>query len=76
AQPDPTWGETPCAFVELKPGAETTEAELVEHCRARLARFKAPITIVFGPIPKTATGKIQKFVLRQRARSAAAIEGA
>ncbi|HJS44156.1 MAG TPA: acyl-CoA synthetase [Gemmatimonadales bacterium] len=74
AQPDPTWGETPCAFVELKLGAKTTEAELVEHCRARLARFKVPKTIVFGPLPKTATGKIQKFVLRQRARSAAAIE--
>ena len=74
AQPDQKWGETPCAFVELKPGAETTEAELIEHCRARLAHFKAPKTILFGPLPRTSTGKIQKFVLRQRAKSAAAIE--
>jgi fatty-acyl-CoA synthase len=74
AQPDPTWGETPCAFVELKPGAQATESELIEHCRARLAHFKAPKTIVFGSLPKTSTGKIQKFVLRQRVRSTAAIE--
>lgn len=74
AQPDPMWGETPCAFVELKPGAQTTEAELIEHCRARLARFKAPKTILFGPLPRTSTGKVQKFVLRQRVRSAAATE--
>ncbi len=74
AQPDQKWGETPCAFVELKPGAQTTEAELIEHCRARLAHFKAPKTILFGPLPRTATGKIQKFVLRQRVKSAAAIE--
>jgi fatty-acyl-CoA synthase len=73
-QPDATWGETPCAFVELKPGAEATEAELIEHCRARLARFKVPKTIVIGPLPKTATGKIQKFVLRQQVRAAAASE--
>jgi fatty-acyl-CoA synthase len=73
AQPDATWGETPCAFVELKPDAETSEAEIIEHCRARLARFKVPKTIIFGPLPKTSTGKIQKFVLRQRARSAVAI---
>jgi fatty-acyl-CoA synthase len=74
AQPDPTWGETPCAFVELKPGATATEAELIQHCRATLARFKAPKSVVFGPLPKTSTGKIQKYVLRQRARSAEAIE--
>ncbi len=74
AQPDRTWGETPCAFVELKPGAETTEAEIIEHCRAKLAHFKAPRTILFGPLPRTSTGKIQKFVLRQQAKSAAAIE--
>jgi fatty-acyl-CoA synthase len=73
AQPDATWGETPCAFIELKPDAEVSEAEIIEHCRARLARFKVPKTIIFGPLPKTSTGKIQKFVLRQRARSAAAI---
>jgi len=73
AQPDATWGETPCAFVELKPDAEASEAEIIEHCRARLAKFKLPKAIIFGPLPKTSTGKIQKFVLRQRARSAAAI---
>jgi fatty-acyl-CoA synthase len=71
AQPDPKWGETPCAFVELKPGAQMTAREMIEHCRARLAHFKAPKTIIFGPLPKTATGKIQKFALRQQARSAA-----
>jgi fatty-acyl-CoA synthase len=74
AQPDPKWGETPCAFVELKPGAAVTEAELIEHCRQSLARFKAPKKIVFCELPKTSTGKIQKFVLRERARSASAIE--
>jgi fatty-acyl-CoA synthase len=73
AQPDEKWGETPCAFVELRPGVETTEAAIIEHCRARLAHFKAPKTVVFGPLPRTSTGKVQKFVLRQRARSAAAI---
>ena len=67
AKPDPKWGETPCAFVELKPGASATEAEIIEHCRASLARFKAPKAVVFGPLPKTSTGKIQKFVLRQQA---------
>jgi 3-(methylthio)propionyl---CoA ligase len=76
AKPDPTWGETPCAFIELKPGAHASAAELIEHCRARLAHFKAPKTIVFGSLPKTSTGKIQKFVLRQRVRSAAASETA
>jgi len=74
AKPDSKWGETPCAFVELKPGATVTEAEIVEHCRAHLARFKAPRAVVFGPLPKTSTGKIQKFMLRQHAKSAAAIE--
>ena len=74
AQPDPKWGETPCAFVELKPGATTTEAELIEHCRSHLARFKAPKRVVFGDLPKTSTGKIQKFLLRAQARSASAIE--
>jgi fatty-acyl-CoA synthase len=73
AVPHAKWGETPCAFVELKPGADATEADIIEHCRTRLAHFKAPTTVVFGPLPKTATGKIQKFVLRERARSAAAI---
>ncbi len=74
AQPDPKWGETPCAYVELKPGAAVTEAELIEHCRALLARFKVPKKIAFGELPKTSTGKIQKFVLRERARSSQAIE--
>jgi fatty-acyl-CoA synthase len=74
AQPDPKWGETPCAFVELKEGASATAEELIEFCRARMARFKAPKTVVFGPLPKTSTGKIQKFMLRERAKSTAAIE--
>ena len=74
AQPDEKWGETPCAFVELKPGASTTEAELIEHCRKHLARFKAPKRVEFGELPKTSTGKIQKFVLREKAKSASAID--
>ena len=74
AQPDEKWGETPCAFVELKPGATASEAELIEHCRQALARFKAPKKVVFGDLPKTSTGKIQKFVLREKAKSTRAIE--
>jgi fatty-acyl-CoA synthase len=74
AKPDSKWGETPCAFVELKPGATATEADIMEHCRAHLARFKAPRAVIFGALPKTSTGKIQKFVLRQQAKSASAIE--
>src|SRR5512135_3384993 len=74
ARPDPKWGETPCAFVELKPGARLTEAEVIEHCRAQLARFKVPKSVVFGELPKTSTGKIQKFILRKHAQSTAAIE--
>jgi fatty-acyl-CoA synthase len=74
ARPDPKWGETPCAFVEVKQGAKVTEKEIIDHCRAHLAHFKAPRHVVFGALPKTSTGKIQKFVLRQQARSAAAIE--
>jgi len=74
AKPDPRWGETPCAFVELKPGASASEQELVEHCRQHLARFKVPKSVVFGELPKTSTGKIQKFLLRERAGSASAIE--
>jgi fatty-acyl-CoA synthase len=73
AQPDTKWGETPRAYVELNPGAQASEAELIEHCRANLPRFKAPKSVVFGPIPKTSTGKIQKHVLRDQARSASAI---
>ena len=74
AKPDPKWGETPCAFVEVRPGVEVTEHELIQHCRAHLARFKAPRAVVFGVLPKTSTGKIQKFVLRQQAKSVEAIE--
>jgi len=69
ARPDDKWGETPCAFVALKPGAPPLGPdELIAWCRDRLARFKVPRTIVFGPLPKTSTGKIQKFVLRDAAR--------
>ena len=69
ARPDEKWGETPCAFVTLKPEMEyTTEEEIIEFCRSQLARFKVPKTVVFGPLPKTSTGKMQKFILRERAR--------
>jgi len=74
AQPDPKWGETPCAFVELKPGATPTEDEIIAHCREVLARFKVPKRVIFGELPKTSTGKIQKYVLRAKAKSAQAIE--
>ena len=70
AKPDDKWGETPCAFVELKPGAEASEDELIEWCRTLLARFKCPKHVVFTELPKTSTGKIQKFVLRERAKEA------
>ena len=71
AKPDEKWGETPCAFVTLKDGAEATEAEVIAFCREHLARFKVPKRVVFGPLPKTSTGKVQKFVLRDRARGSA-----
>jgi fatty-acyl-CoA synthase len=74
AKPDEKWGETPCAFVELKQGAKTTEKELIDFCREHLAKFKAPRAVVFGELPKTSTGKIQKFVLRDKAKSATAID--
>jgi fatty-acyl-CoA synthase len=74
AQPDPKWGETPVAYVELKPGAEVSSAELITHCKSLLAGYKAPKAVRFEPIPKTSTGKIQKFQLRERARSTQAIE--
>jgi fatty-acyl-CoA synthase len=69
AKSDPKWGETPCAFVALRPGVEASAEEIVDHCRANLARFKIPRHVVFGELPKTSTGKVQKFLLRQRAES-------
>jgi fatty-acyl-CoA synthase len=74
AQPDPKWGEVPFAFVELKEDVALTEEELLAHCRQYLAGFKMPKRVVFGELPKTSTGKIQKFMLRQRAKSASAID--
>jgi fatty-acyl-CoA synthase len=74
AAPDAKWGEVPCAFIELKEGVTATEAEIIDFCRERMARFKIPKKVVFGLVPKTSTGKIQKFLLRERARSTAAIE--
>jgi len=69
AKPDEMWGETPCAFVALKDGAQASSDDIIAFCRERLARFKAPKHVLFGPLPKTSTGKIQKFVLRERAKS-------
>jgi fatty-acyl-CoA synthase len=69
ARPDPMWGETPCAFVTLKAEAAATAEEIIAFCRDHLARFKVPRTVMFGPLPKTSTGKIQKFVLRERAKA-------
>ena len=69
ARPDPTWGETPCAFVTLRPDQTATPAEIIAFCRDRMAHFKAPKTVVFGPLPKTNTGKMQKFLLREQARA-------
>jgi fatty-acyl-CoA synthase len=74
ATPDPKWGEVPCAFIELKEGAQATEEEFIAFCRERMARFKVPKKVVFGPLPKTSTGKIQKFVLREKAKSTQAID--
>jgi fatty-acyl-CoA synthase len=69
AKPDKTWGETPCAFVAFKPSAEKVSAdEINDWCRDNMAHFKCPHHFVFGPLPKTATGKIQKFTLRERAQ--------
>jgi len=69
AQPDDKWGETPCAFVTLKSDETATEADLIEFCRDNMAHFKCPKTVVFTDLPKTSTGKIQKFVLRERAEA-------
>ena len=74
ARPDPKWGETPLAYVELKDGVTASAAELIGHCRSLLAAYKVPREVRFEEIPKTSTGKIQKFVLRERARSTSAIE--
>ncbi len=71
ARPDPKWGETPCAFVTLRPGATATPADIIAFCRERMAHYKAPRTVVFGPLPKTSTGKMQKFALREQARNLA-----
>ncbi|MDO8607252.1 MAG: acyl-CoA synthetase [Phaeospirillum sp.] len=68
ARPDEKWGETPCAFISLKEGAEVAEADIIAFCRERMAHFKLPRTVVFGPLPKTSTGKVQKFQLRQMAK--------
>jgi len=73
AKPDPKWGEVPCAFVELKDGAIATEADIIAFCRTHMSGFKTPKAVVFGPIPKTSTGKIQKFLLRNEVGSAKAI---
>jgi fatty-acyl-CoA synthase len=69
AAPDDQWGEVPVAFVTLQDGMTASDAELIDHVRARLARFKAPKRVIFGPLPKTSTGKVQKNVLRDRLRS-------
>lgn len=75
ARPDEKWGETPCAFVQLKPGTDASADEIIAFCRDQLAHYKAPKSVVFGPLPTTATGKIQKFVLRERARAVAGSAG-
>jgi 3-(methylthio)propionyl---CoA ligase len=74
AKPDSRWGEVPCAFVELKQNAQATEAEIIAFCRAQMPGFKTPKAVVFGQIPKTSTGKIQKFILRDQVHSAKAIQ--
>ncbi|MGZ6791018.1 MAG: AMP-binding enzyme, partial [Mycobacteriaceae bacterium] len=74
AKPHPKWGETPLAYVELTPGATATAQELIAHCKRLLAGYKVPKEVRFEAIPKTSTGKIQKFQLRERAKSASAIE--
>ncbi|MBR0753703.1 acyl-CoA synthetase [Bradyrhizobium jicamae] len=73
AKPDAKWGEVPCAFIELKDDAKATEAEIIAYCRQHMSGFKTPKAVVFGVIPKTSTGKIQKFLLRNQVDSAKAI---
>ncbi len=72
AMPDPKWGEVAAAFVELRDGSTATTTQIIEHCRGHMARFKVPKTVIFGPLPKTSTGKIQKFLLREQLKSASA----
>jgi fatty-acyl-CoA synthase len=74
AKPDAKWGEVPCAFIELKENAQASEADIIAFCRAQMPGFKTPKAVVFGPIPKTSTGKIQKFILRDQVHSAKAIQ--
>ena len=69
ARPDEKWGETPCAFVTLKPGTSAGEEEIIQFCREHLAHYKVPRTVVFGPLPKTSTGKVQKYVLREQTKA-------
>jgi fatty-acyl-CoA synthase len=69
ARPDEKWGEHPCAFIELRPGAEVSQSDIISYAREHLATFKAPRTVVFGDLPKTSTGKVQKYVLRERAKA-------
>src|SRR5690606_31120629 len=69
AKPDEKWGETPCAFITVKPGVEATKEEMIAWCRDNMAHYKAPRAVVFGPLPKTSTGKIQKFALREQAKA-------
>lgn len=69
AQPHPHWGEAPCAFVELRSGQTVTADEIIAHCRSHLAGFKTPKWVVIQDLPKTATGKIQKFLLREAAKA-------
>ena len=68
ARPDARWGETPCAFITLKPGQELSAEAVIAFCRQHMAGFKVPRSVVFGPLPKTSTGKVQKVLLRDRAR--------
>ena len=74
AKPHPKWGETPCAFIELKPSAQVSVEDLIKHCKQHLAGFKVPGAIEFGELPKTSTGKIQKFELRKRSGAVNAID--
>jgi fatty-acyl-CoA synthase len=69
ARPDTKWGESPCAFVEVRPGHAVSESDILAFAKTRLARFKMPRTVIFTELPKTSTGKIQKFVLRERAKN-------